>query len=98
MALKTITWTHDGKYADGSDFTAADFAGFTLSMDGQPAVSVPAAWVAPGGVYSAPVDIAAGKHSMVMYTVAKNGETSDPSGVLTVDTRKPKSPFGLRVA
>lgn len=101
MPIKTLSWQHDGKNTDGSDFTAAEFAGFTVEVDALPAVSIPAAWKAPGNVYSAPLSVGYGAHTARMYTVAKTGETSDPSPSVSftvLDTRKPTSPFGLSAA
>lgn len=107
MATKSskLSWSQTAKNVDGSPLDAAQFAGFTIVVDGAPAVSVPRAWEDDGDYEMDLVTIAAlagyGSHTITMSTVAKNGRTSAASTPLTYvvdDTRTPTSPFGLSVA
>lgn len=105
MANPTIlTWRHDGKNVDESAFTAEQYAGFELELNGQAAVSVPVAFSTEGR-YSLPLaDLAAvqttGSYNLRMRTVAKSGAVSAWSeGVsFSMDFRVPAAPYGLSVS
>lgn len=102
MANPILQWTGATKYTDGSDFGPADFAGYELSVDGQPAVALPVAWQT-NNEYSFDMSVLGlsfGSHSATLRTVAVNGQRSDPAGPVTflvVDDRKPAAPTNLRV-
>lgn len=98
-----VYWDQPTTYVDGSPFGQADFAGWTIGIDDQPAVSVPVGWNSNGdgkGMFDLEdLDLSPAPHRVVMYTVAKNGLTSDPSApVMTPDKRAPKPPLALSVA
>lgn len=95
----SLRWEHDGTYEDGQPFTAADYAGTELSLNGQPFVSIPVAF-ATGGEYGLAVPslgLGNGDYTVQVRLVARNGQRSNPSNVasFTLDNRKPSAPFGL---
>lgn len=99
---KTISFTHTAAFTDGSAFTAADFAGYELSLNDQPAVSLPIAWASAG---LATFDLKSlalptGAYSARVRTVAKNGAMSDYSNaaLFAVDVRVPKAVSDLAAA
>lgn len=106
MATKQskMRWTAPTQYTDGSAFGEADFAGFTLYIDGAAGVSVPRGWDADGeyemDLAAFPELIAYGEHRIGLTVVARNGSESAPAEAtyMLVDERKPNSPFGLSVA
>lgn len=97
-----LAWEGPTKYTDGSAFGAADFAGFEISVNGQPAVALPVQWQTTNQYE---FDIAAlglsfGTHAVNLRTVAVNGQRSDPSATVTfqlADERRPFPPTNLRV-
>jgi hypothetical protein len=102
MAELKLQWTGATRYTDGSPFGAADFAGYELSVDGQPAVALPVSFQT-SNEYEFDLNVLGlsyGSHSATLRTVAVNGQRSDPTGPVTflvVDDRKPAAPTNLRV-
>lgn len=98
-----LTWTGATTYVDGSPFGAADYAGYELSIDNQPAVALPVSFQT-SNQYEFELDLlnlSYGSHSATLRTVAVNGQRSDPSGAVTflvADTRRPAAPTNLGVA
>jgi hypothetical protein len=104
---KTISWTPPTKYVDGSEFGAADFAGYEFGYrtagSSEPytlTVAVPL----PFGITSldlAPLSLPQLRDlDFAMRTVAKNGMVSDWTNPLSIrfDARRPLEPSALRVA
>lgn len=102
--MQVLSWSHDGKNTDGSPFTVDQFAGFQLSINDEPAVSIPAAWNDNGKYSMLIADVAAlqstGTKRVSMAVVNKIGAVSSPSNevVFTMDFRTPSRPFGLSVS
>lgn len=97
-----LSWTGPTKNTDGSDFTADQYAGFELEINGEGAVTVPAAW-STDSRYEMPLsDLqavqATGDYSLRMRTVAKNGNVSEWSApaAFSMDFRVPAAPTGLQ--
>lgn len=100
MAKLELDFQHDGKNTDGSVFDSPQFAGVTYSLDGAPAVSVPADFAADGS-YAVALDVALlpGNHAVAVAIKHADGTTSASSNVapFTVAAREPTAPFGLSV-
>lgn len=95
----SLNWQQSGKNTDGSDFTASQYAGTELQLDGAPVVSIPVAF-ATDGKYSLPVaslTLANGTHAFAVDVVAANGNKSalSTSASFDIDTRVPEAPFAL---
>jgi hypothetical protein len=101
--MKKITITHDMKNTDGSAWTAAQFAGFEISIDGKPAVALPAQFSA-GGVFefdavALGITLPEGQHSATARAVDKDGDRSDPTpAVVWVEKVIPTVPKTLAVS
>lgn len=98
-----LTWRHDGRNDDNSAFTADQFGGWELEINGQPVVSVPLG-LEQDGVYEMPLaDLAAvqrtGSYNLRMRVRSANGNASDWSNTATfaMDFRQPTAPSGLSV-
>lgn len=98
-----LSWAHDQRNTDGTEFTFTQFAGFELEINGGSAVSIPAEWNT-AGVYSLPLaDLAAvqksGGYTLRMRVVNRAGNASDFSAPVTfsMDFRVPTAPSGLSV-
>ena len=103
---KELQWTPPTKYVDGTDFGAADFAGYEWgyketgsSSDYSLTVAVPVSFdittldlTVLELPQNKPIDV-------VMRTVAKNGQVSDWTNPLPIrfDERKPNPPTALAV-
>lgn len=101
-----IFWTPPTKYTDGTDFGAADFAGYEWGYrtagsgsDYQLTVAVPVSFDITELDLSS-LDLPRLQDlDLVMRTVAKNGEFSDWTNPLPIrfDNRKPNPPAALAV-
>lgn len=100
-----IRWRAPDTFEDGTPYSAADHAGFTLyflAPDGSAAssVAVPVGWN-EDGVYSFPVsalNLRKGNYSIALTTVAVNGLESERSNVVAFAIEsKPGRPQDLVV-
>lgn len=106
--MNVITITHDMRNTDGSDWTAAQFAGFEISFDGKPSVALPAQFAArdASGVATFTFDAKAlgftlpeGQHTASVVAVDKDGDRSAPTPTLTfVEKVIPNSPKAVAVS
>ncbi len=97
-------WRHDGRNTDGTPFTADQFAGFELEVNGQGAVSIPAGYDADGE-YEVPfTDLPAisqtGNYTLRLRVVNRAGSASAFSAPVTfaMDFRVPTAPSALAVS
>ena len=98
MSVLELSFTHDLKNTDGSDFDELQFAGVEYAIDGTAFLSVPAAFAA-GGDFSAEtaVDLSIGEHSVAVKVKHADGTASEASepAFFTVAARIPTRPAGL---
>jgi len=96
-------WQFANKFADGTAFTAANYAGAEVQVDGK-IVTVVTVPFATDGKYQIPASalgtLATGTHSWAVRLLAVNGTKSGlVSGpAFDVDVRVPADPFGLTVS
>jgi hypothetical protein len=81
-----LRWTGPTAYVDGRPFGQADYAGYEVEVNAQPAIAIPSAW-APDNLYSFPVvdlpNLRQGTNAVRLRTVAANGQVSDWSNSVT---------------
>ena len=91
-----VTWKQPATMNDGTPFTKARFAGWTLSVDGAPAVAIPLTWDgSPNTVYSfdlAALSLSEGNHKITMQTTEVDGDLSAPSPEVTFTYKAVPSP------
>lgn len=77
----TVTWKNPTTYIDGSAYGQADNAGYQLSFDAQPVVSVPLAWGTSFDLTSlaAYKALKKGAHTLTFQAVSKGGVASVPA-------------------
>lgn len=98
-----LRWNHDHLNTDGSAFTAAQFAGYEVEINGEGAVSVPAGYDADGQYELPLANLAAvqetGTYSMRLRVVNNAGNPSGWSNPVSfaMDFRVPTAPTGLSV-
>lgn len=98
-----LRWAHDHRNTDGTPFTAEQFAGFELEINGAGAVSVPAGYDADGAYEMPLADLAAvqetGSYTLRMRVVNRAGSASAFSAPASfvMDFRVPTAPTGLSV-
>lgn len=98
MATLTLSFTHDLKNVDGSDFDGTQYAGVEYSIDANPFVSVPAAFAVDGAFTAqADVDLPVGDYAVSVKLKHIDGTASEASDAafFTVAPRVPSRPSGL---
>lgn len=82
-----LSWTQPDTMADGSPFTRERFAGWTLSVDGKPAVAIPLQWDGDATrQYTfdlSLLELPEGTHTYQMWTTEVDGDMSAPSPLYT---------------
>lgn len=100
-----LSWRAPTENTDGSPFTVEQYHGFELQVNEGPdarLVSVPAVWETDG-LYELPLAdfvTESGSYTLIMRTVAKNGNVSAWSGAVSfaLDFRVPGAPTGVSVS
>lgn len=103
-----LTWQHDGRNTDGSQFGAASFAGWEIEIDGEVGLSIPAGWETDGN-YELPLNLMpqlseVGSHNVRMRLVANAANGTDTvasewsNAASYAMSAVPTAPFGLAVA
>lgn len=96
-------WQFANKFADGSAFTATNYAGTEFQIDGKPIANLTVPF-ASSGQYTLPASavgaLANGTHSWAVRVVATNGlkSTLVSGPAFDTDTRAPADPFGLALS
>jgi hypothetical protein len=96
-------WQFANKFSDGTAFTAANYAGTEVQVDGKVVTGLTVPF-ATDGKYQIPASafgaLATGTHAWAVRLLATNGTKSAlVSGpAFDVDTRVPADPFGLTVS
>lgn len=96
-------WKQPATMNDGSPFTAAQFAGWELIIDGKPAIAVPLTWNGnPDTEYSfdlSELQLTEAAHKLTMRTLEKDGDVSAMSPEVTfIYKRAPLPPLMSGVA
>jgi hypothetical protein len=97
----TLNWVNPSANTDGTPFTASDFAGVEIELDGTPAVAVPAASEITSFDLSTLASwsgLKSGSHTLALAVTNKEGSSSSFSTPLTFSVLAvPLAPTSLSV-
>lgn len=100
MGVK-VSWTNPTVYTDGTPYTQADNAGYTVQVDGAGQISVPIAWATSFdlGTLAGWPSLSVGTHTVSVAVVSKDGVQSDyaPAATFQVVPRKPSVVTNLKI-